>query len=308
MVDGVRIDALPATVLGSFDHEFAAMKDGLTVKLKVDLIRRLIAEIYDPLNVGADAFNRAFHHGIEIAPDNAIILADPVDPTKRLRFDAGAVAAGATRVFGLPNYDGVLATLAGIETLTNKTLASPAVTGGTFDGYKLAEVLVASGNLTGANVDINLAAFLSAGYSRFRLHWRQWQSTSNNDILLCRVSTNGGASFLASGVYAAQGLFAQSSSPTTASASPGDAAGFNLTSQVGNAASGHSAGYADIDIYSTLVDIRSFAHGVNGTPSHVIFLNAGHAAAAGVNAIRLAALGGANHNSGNYSLYALRNS
>lgn len=57
---------------------------------------------------------------------------DPADLTKRFRFDGGSVTAGQTRVIAAPDFDGTLATLAGTETLTNKTLTTPTVTGGTF--------------------------------------------------------------------------------------------------------------------------------------------------------------------------------
>lgn len=61
--EGIRIDALDPTVNPSFDHEFAAMKDGLTVKLTLDQIRKLIAAIYDPQQIASDSFDRAKHTG-----------------------------------------------------------------------------------------------------------------------------------------------------------------------------------------------------------------------------------------------------
>jgi hypothetical protein len=61
--------------------------------------------------------------------DDTWSFCDPADATKKVRLDAGGVTAGQTRVLAAPNYDGTLATLAGAETFTNKTLASPAFTG-----------------------------------------------------------------------------------------------------------------------------------------------------------------------------------
>jgi hypothetical protein len=59
--------------------------------------------------------------------DDVFKVHDPVDDTKKVRLDAGAVTAGQTRVLAAPDYDGDLATLAGTETLTNKTLTAPKV-------------------------------------------------------------------------------------------------------------------------------------------------------------------------------------
>lgn len=62
--------------------------------------------------------------------EDTMTFADPADLTKRVRLDAGGVTAGQTRVLASPDYNGTIATLAGTETLTNKTLASPAFTTG----------------------------------------------------------------------------------------------------------------------------------------------------------------------------------
>lgn len=56
-------------------------------------------------------------------------FADPADLTKIFRFDAGGITTSSTRVITIPDYNGTLATLAGTETLTNKTLTSPTITG-----------------------------------------------------------------------------------------------------------------------------------------------------------------------------------
>jgi hypothetical protein len=53
---------------------------------------------------------------------------DPADLTKRVRLDAGGVTAGQTRVLTVPDYNGTIATLAGTEAFTNKTLTTPAIT------------------------------------------------------------------------------------------------------------------------------------------------------------------------------------
>jgi len=60
--------------------------------------------------------------------EDTFTVGDPADLTKRGRLDAGNVTAGQTRVWAGPDYDGTIATLAGTEALTNKTLTSPVLT------------------------------------------------------------------------------------------------------------------------------------------------------------------------------------
>lgn len=50
--------------------------------------------------------------------NDTFVLCDPVDPTKRLRLDAGLIATGTTRVIQLPNYDLILGTAAARDTGT----------------------------------------------------------------------------------------------------------------------------------------------------------------------------------------------
>lgn len=58
---------------------------------------------------------------------------DGSDNTKRFYFLASGISAGTTRVYTMPNYDATIATLAGTETFTSKTLTSPDINGGTVD-------------------------------------------------------------------------------------------------------------------------------------------------------------------------------
>ena len=60
--------------------------------------------------------------GVDVA--DTFTVHDPADPTKKARIDCGGVTAANTRVLTAPDYDGTIATLAGIEALTNKTLGN----------------------------------------------------------------------------------------------------------------------------------------------------------------------------------------
>lgn len=59
--------------------------------------------------------------------DNALTVQDNADNTKQFQFQASGITAGQTRVYTLPDYNATFATLAGTETLTNKTLTSPTI-------------------------------------------------------------------------------------------------------------------------------------------------------------------------------------
>lgn len=51
------------------------------------------------------------------------------DNTKGVKFDVSGISSGATRTLTPPNFSGTIATLAGVETLTNKTLTGAALNG-----------------------------------------------------------------------------------------------------------------------------------------------------------------------------------
>jgi len=59
--------------------------------------------------------------------DDAAIIQNAAAPTKKMRFSAAGITAGQTRVLTAPDYNATLASLAGTETLTGKTLTSPKV-------------------------------------------------------------------------------------------------------------------------------------------------------------------------------------
>lgn len=65
--------------------------------------------------------------------DSVFVLQDNGDATKQGMFELSGISAGQVRTLTWPNYDGTIATLAGTETFTNKTLTSPVISGGTIN-------------------------------------------------------------------------------------------------------------------------------------------------------------------------------
>jgi hypothetical protein len=66
--------------------------------------------------------------------DSIFSVVDDGDTSKVGKFQISGVTTGTTRTLTWPNYDGSIATLAGAETFTNKTLTSPTINAGALSG------------------------------------------------------------------------------------------------------------------------------------------------------------------------------
>lgn len=151
--------------------------------------------------------NKAFGNTNSLTvKDSNLIVQNATDITKQAVFSATGITTGTTRTLTLPNRSDTLATLAGAETFTNKTLTSPVISGGSIDnatvtvdsiaghttstivtvaGVQLSNGTIAtSGSVTtasiaaGAVVPNSLVASSGTGWS-----WQTWTPSLSNASL-----------------------------------------------------------------------------------------------------------------------------
>lgn len=80
--------------------------------------------------------------------DSLFSIKDNVDATKIAQFEASSISTGTTRTYTLPNVSDTLVTLGATQTLTSKTLTSPAISGGTIDNAAIGGTTAAAGSFT----------------------------------------------------------------------------------------------------------------------------------------------------------------
>lgn len=88
--------------------------------------------------------------------DSTFLIKDNADATKIARFELSGITAGNTRVMTLPDFNATVASLAGTETLTNKTITAPDINAGTVDSLTSLSV-----RDTSAAFDVTVAAVSS---------------------------------------------------------------------------------------------------------------------------------------------------
>jgi hypothetical protein len=85
--------------------------------------------------------------------DGSLTIQNAADTTKQAMFSLSGITTGTTRTYTLPNYNATFASLAGVETLTNKTITAPAITGGTIDNTAITVDSI-SGHTSGSIVSV----------------------------------------------------------------------------------------------------------------------------------------------------------
>lgn len=85
--------------------------------------------------------------------DGSLTIQNSSSTTKQAVLSAASITAGQTRTFTFPDASGTLVTTAGTQTLTNKTLTSPVISGGTVDNASISVDSI-SGHTSGTIVTV----------------------------------------------------------------------------------------------------------------------------------------------------------
>lgn len=104
-----------------------------------------VVSVNDPQILTQKTFNNTNAYTTK---DTSFTLQNASSTTKQAQFLLSSITAGQTRIFTLPDYNGTVATRAGTETFTNKTLTSPVTTAISNSGGLGTDTITASGNVT----------------------------------------------------------------------------------------------------------------------------------------------------------------
>lgn len=154
-----------------YDHSVAATGDIFYRDSSTRIISLGIGSTGDVLTVagGLPSWAAPSGGGGNEYADDVFRIKDNGDNTKKLAFEVSAITTATTRTLTVPDYDATIATLAGTETLSGKTLTTPKIAdaGSINDGngneyLKFAQTASAVNELTITNAAATTAPQLSA--------------------------------------------------------------------------------------------------------------------------------------------------
>lgn len=117
-----------------------------------------------------------------VIKDTLFTLQDDSDTTKQAQFQLSGITTATTRTYTLPNISDTFVALTATQTLTNKTLTSPVITGGSIDTTTIT-VDTINGHMTANSGTIYGIAVTSAKISGTVI--------SNGTITSTQIATNG---------------------------------------------------------------------------------------------------------------------
>jgi hypothetical protein len=114
--------------------------------------------------------------------DNTTYFIDEGDASKKMQFQLNSISTGTTRILSVSDYDGIIATLYGTETLTNKTLSSPIINTGTIRGP--IEPITVNGTAATATLNYYVQSASVVYYNVNATNNFTWNVAAANDVTL----------------------------------------------------------------------------------------------------------------------------
>lgn len=150
----VKISALPAAVgIDGVNDVLPIVQSGTTNKISRNTLLGITGSPLGNTDTQTILNKTLGNTNAITIKDTLFILQDDGDATKQAQFQLSGITTGNTRTYTMPNASVTLASLTGTETLTNKTITSPTITGGTIDNATITVDSIA-GHSTGTIVTI----------------------------------------------------------------------------------------------------------------------------------------------------------
>lgn len=171
----------PALIYGNVSLTSANAASDL-IRLQVDSVTKFNVRKDGQVTASAFIGDGSGLTGISSLPvvDTTAIAKGSVDATKQVRLEVDGLTTATTRVLTTPDFDGTIATLAGTETLTNKTFSG--------NGASITAL-----NMGNASTGTLLAARGGTGISSLATGMATWFGTSTSANLAATVTNETGA-------------------------------------------------------------------------------------------------------------------